>query len=333
MKHPVLPTDEQHPLPFYLAMEEWVARHLPPDDYFFVWRVNPTVICGRNQDIEKEVNLPYCHSNGINIVRRRSGGGCVYADMDNWMFSYITSDEEVSTTFSRYTSMVADMLSSLGFEATASGRNDIFIGDRKVAGNAFYHIPGRSIVHGTMLCDFNPERMANAITPSRAKLESKAVQSVPSHITCLKKEGMKMTVEEFGRYAVDYITGGDDIILSADDIAEIKTIEQNYYSPEYFMGRHNRCHGAASGTEIHRHIRLENAGEFDIFIGLNERREIDNLRISGDFFAVGDIENKLINPLKRIEYSFSSLSAAISSLDPSSVIRGLDRESLLTLLI
>ncbi|MBP3430837.1 MAG: hypothetical protein J6K60_08960 [Barnesiella sp.] len=84
---------------------------------------------------------------------------------------------------------------------------------------------------------------------------------------------------------------------------------------------------------MHRHIRLENAGEFDIFIGLNERREIDNLRISGDFFAVVDIENKLINPLKRIEYSFSSLSAAISSLDPSSVIRGLDRESLLTLLI
>lgn len=333
MKHPVLPTDEQHPLPFYLAMEEWVARHLPPDDYFFVWRVNPTVICGRNQDIEKEVNLPYCHSNGINIVRRRSGGGCVYADMDNWMFSYITPDEEVSTTFSRYTSIVADMLSSLGFEATASGRNDIFIGDRKVAGNAFYHIPGRSIVHGTMLCDFDAERMANAITPSRSKLESKAVQSVPAHITCLKNEGLKISMEEFGRYAVTYLTHGSDIPLTPEDVAEIKEIEQTYYSPSFFSGRQKSCGETSVLPVIRRHKRVDGAGEFNISISLNERREIDNLRISGDFFAVGDIENKLINPLKRIEYSFSSLSAAISSLDPSSVIHGLDRESLLTLLI
>lgn len=333
MKHPVLPTDDQHPLPFYLAMEEWIAQHMPADDYFFIWRVQPTVICGRNQDIEKEVNLPYCHNNGINVVRRRSGGGCVYADMDNWMFSYITPDEEVSVTFERYTSMIAEMLRSLGFEATATGRNDIFISNRKVAGNAFYHMRGRSIVHGTMLCDFDAERMANAITPSRSKLESKAVQSVPAHITCLKNEGLKISVEEFGRYAVTYLTHGCDIFLTPEDVAEIKEIEQTYYSPSFFSGRQKSCGETSVLPVIRRHKLVDGAGEFNISISLNERREIDNLIISGDFFALDDIESKLIRPLKRIEYTLSSLSAVIGSLDPPSLIRGLTRETLLSLLI
>ena len=156
MKHPVLPADEVRPLPFYLAMEEWIARNLPPDDYFFAWRVNPTVICGRNQDIEKEVNLEYCRKNGISVVRRRSGGGCVYADMNNWMFSYITPSSEVSSTFARYTSMVADMLNSLGLETSATGRNDILVNKKKIAGNAFYHMADRAIVHGTMLYEDGP---------------------------------------------------------------------------------------------------------------------------------------------------------------------------------
>lgn len=333
MKHPVLPGCEQHPLPFYLAMEEWIARYLPPDEYFFAWRVNPTVICGRNQDIEKEVDLPYCHSNGIDVVRRRSGGGCVYADMNNWMFSYITPDEAVSATFERYTSMVAEMLCSLGFEATATGRNDIFIGDRKVAGNAFYHMRGRSIVHGTMLCDFDAERMARAITPSRSKLESKAVQSVPSHITSLKNEGLKMSVEEFGRYAVDYLTDGSDIVLSVENIAEISAIEQTYYQPSFSFGIQKSHEKAPGSHEIRRHARVDGAGEFEILITLNSRNEIDDLRITGDFFAIDDVELKLIAAVRRIEYKHEALVGAIAAIMPEKIIRGLDRETLLSLLI
>ena len=77
MKRIVLPQHIGYRLPFYLATEEWVAYNLPADDYFFLWRVHPTVICGRNQDIPKEVNLQYCAGHGIEVIRRKSGGGCV----------------------------------------------------------------------------------------------------------------------------------------------------------------------------------------------------------------------------------------------------------------
>ena len=101
-----LPNDEIRQLSFYLALEEYVARQLAPADYFFMWQVKPSVIFGRNQLIENEVNLDYCRSHNIQMFRRKSGGGCVYADMNNVMMSYITADDQVGFTFNRYISMV-----------------------------------------------------------------------------------------------------------------------------------------------------------------------------------------------------------------------------------
>lgn len=97
-----LPDDRVRRLSFYLAMEEYVARHMDERDFFFMWQVEPSVIFGRNQLIENEVNLEFCRNRGIRTYRRKSGGGCVYADMKNIMFSYITSEENVGFTFNRY---------------------------------------------------------------------------------------------------------------------------------------------------------------------------------------------------------------------------------------
>lgn len=85
MKYLNLPSDEMRRLTFYLAMEEHAAHLLKRDDsfdeLFFMWRVNPTVIFGRNQLIDSEVNVRYCEENGIEYYRRKSGGGCVYAGL------------------------------------------------------------------------------------------------------------------------------------------------------------------------------------------------------------------------------------------------------------
>ena len=49
MTHVSLSSDVLRPLPFYLALEEYVARTMPAGDYFLLWQVTPTVIFGRNQ--------------------------------------------------------------------------------------------------------------------------------------------------------------------------------------------------------------------------------------------------------------------------------------------
>ena len=74
MIHLKLPFDDIRRLSFYLAMEEFAARQLRlEEDAFFLWQVEPTVIFGRNQVIENEVNLDYCRAHGIQFYRRTSG--------------------------------------------------------------------------------------------------------------------------------------------------------------------------------------------------------------------------------------------------------------------
>ena len=184
MVYITLPTDEVRRLSFYLAMEEFVARRLDESECFFMWQVEPSVIFGRNQALENEVNVAYCRAHDIKMYRRKSGGGCVYADMDNLMLSYVSDGDNVGYTFNKFVQMILLVLRKMGIEATGTTHNDIMIGDRKVCGTAYYQLPGRSIVHSTMLYDTNMEHMLNAITPSAEKLEKKGIQSVRQRIPC-----------------------------------------------------------------------------------------------------------------------------------------------------
>ncbi len=310
-------------LPFYLAMEEWAARCLPAEDYFFSWQVNPTVIFGRNQRIDKEVNLDYCRENGIETYRRKSGGGCVFADRHNIMFSYITPSEQVTTTFARYTEMIAEMLRSLGIDALATGRNDITVHGLKVSGNSFYHLPGRSIVHGTMLYDTDLRHMANAITPSRSKLESKQVQSVESHITTLNRH-IDMDIDDFNRYAISRLTD-TEITLEPAMIREIEEIERPYYAPEWIFGRR-------SNATIHACRRIEGVGEPEIGIRLDEER-IADIDITGDFFLLSDLDSALLDRLRGVRYTRDDITRALADTDTSQIIAGLSTLQFIDLII
>ena len=73
MLYITLPDKRVRRLSFYLAMEEYVAKHVKADDCFFMWQVEPSVIFGRNQLIENEVNLEFCRKHNIQTYRRKSG--------------------------------------------------------------------------------------------------------------------------------------------------------------------------------------------------------------------------------------------------------------------
>jgi lipoic acid synthetase/lipoate-protein ligase A len=228
MKHVVLPDAEHRSLAFYLAMEEFVASKYD-DEAFFVWRVEPTVIIGRNQDLEAEVNMEYCLTHGVHIVRRRSGGGCVYSDLGNIMISYVSRRGEVSAVFDRYLSALTACLCSLGLPAEKSGRNDVLVDGRKVSGNAFHQLPDRSIVHGTLLYDTDMEALEEAIRPPVEKLERHGVASVRQRVRNISdivlhldrpNEAMK-SVEAMEEYLIGYFTDGE-ILLKTSDVEKIE---------------------------------------------------------------------------------------------------------------
>ena len=326
MKYLQLPYDEVRRLTFYLAMEEHAAQLLKDnksiDELFFTWRVRPTVIFGRNQLIDSEVNVAYCKANGIEYYRRKSGGGCVYADMDNLMFSYITRSDDVTTTFAHYTHAIVEMLKGLGLDASDNSRNDVMIEGKKVSGNAFYHLPGISIVHGTMLYDTNMENMLGAITPSATKLDSKGVKSVKSHITTLNRY-LTMSIEEFQQHAHRTLCDGE-IMLSDSDIAAIERIEAGYLTPEFILGNNPRCNMERSG-------RIEGVGEFKITLELN-RNIIRHINLAGDFFLLGDLDS-ITTRLKGCRFTKEAVESALSDLDLSRVIMNLTKEQLINLLL
>ncbi len=317
-----LPDAHPRRLTFYLATEEYVARRLPAGEYFFMWQVEPTVIFGRNQLIRNEVNLDYCREHGINMCRRKSGGGCVYADMNNIMFSYITEDENVSLTFNRYIMMVVAVLRKLGVDATTSGRNDILVDGRKVSGNAFYHLPGRSIVHGTMLYDTDVQNMVGSITPNDAKLVSKGVSSVRQRINLLK-DYIDLDIEGFKQYVRTNLCD-DQITLSDEDLLPIQIQELEYVSPAFIYG-HNPHYN------IVRRGRIEGVGEMEVRLQL-KNDVICRANVLGDYFLVGDIDNRLLQPLRGVKLDAEAVGAALPPrLDD--IILNLEKDDFVKLLV
>ncbi len=301
MVYIALPKEENRRLVFYLAMEEYVARYMDEADCFFMWQSDPTVIFGRNQLIENEVNMDYCRAHGIQTYRRKSGGGCVYSDRSNVMFSYIAKDERVNFTFNRYINMLVLVLHRLGVDAQASGRNDILIGGRKVSGNAFYHIPGRSIVHGTMLYDTNMEHMVGSITPSNEKLVSKGVQSVRQHIALLK-DHIDITIDEFKAFVRQNLCDRE-ITLNDEAVRKIEEIEQEYLTDSFIYGNNPRYSLVRKG-------RIEGVGELEIRMEL-KNNVIKEANIMGDYFLVGDIDNRILLPLHNVALTEEAVTDAL----------------------
>lgn len=320
---------EKEKLPFFLAMEELLARHRD-GEYFFMWQVDPTVIFGRNQQIDAEVNLAFCRREGIQVYRRKSGGGCVYADRNNIMFSHVASSARVATTFTRYTSAVAAMLRDLGMDAGSTGRNDIMIGDRKVSGYAFYniHLPTgtRAVVHGTMLYDADLPSMMQALTPSAVKLEAKGVASVRKRVTTVR-EHCDISLDDFKAFARRHLCEGT-MTLTPDDVKEIRAIEQGYYASDWIYGHRKRGHSTP--------MRVEGAGEFVIDLTVESGDtlpRIGALDLSGDFFITGDVDAAIVRPLTGCTLSAESMAEALSGTDVPSVIPGLDTDTLISLIL
>ena len=271
---------ENRKVSFYLAMEEYIAKQEFAGDAFFIWQVSPSVIFGRNQLIANEVNILYCRDNGISMFRRKSGGGCVYADWGNMMLSYITKSDQVMFTYHKYTTLVVNALKRIGIAAATNGRNDILVDGQKVSGNAFYHLPRHNIVHGTMLYDTDVQHMQSCLTPAAEKLNNHGVQSVRQRITLLK-DYTQRSMPEIKESLTSFICDSS-ISLSDDDICRIEELEKEYLDPDFIFGKNPR-------HTITKSRYIEGVGRVEAHLEL-KNNIIKDIDFKGDFFVLGEID-------------------------------------------
>lgn len=324
MKYILLPKpDTIHQLPFYFAVEEYVARHYTDDDYFMGWRVNPTVMLGRNQLIDNEVNTDYCKEHKIDIFRRKSGGGCIYADKGCIQFSYISRAVNANEAFAAYMQRMADLLKGLKIDAQLSGRNDILIDGTKVSGCAFYQLSNRSVLHNSLLFDTQLDHLSNALTPAKEKLKSKGVASVRQRVTNVATY-TQLDILAFMDYVRQEMCGTEVLELTEEDMKGVAEIEKELSSDDFVYGKNPKY------SLVRKH-RFEGIGTLEAHIEL-KNNIIGSINMVGDYFLLGDIDHDFLSLLKGCEFTREAVEERLEDIDLFTIIRGLKQRQFLRLL-
>ena len=164
-----------------LATEEYLVDHTGPDDaVFFFYRNDNAVIIGRNQNPWAECCLSRMEAEGVQLVRRISGGGAVYHDGGNLNYSFIMGRR--CYDLSRQMNLILESVRAVGIPCEYSGRNDILAGGKKFSGNAFCERGEARLHHGTLLVHSDLEKLERYLTPDPGKLASKGIRSVRSRV-------------------------------------------------------------------------------------------------------------------------------------------------------
>lgn len=296
-----------------LAIEEYALKNLDIHETYLLFYINePSIIIGRNQNTIEEINTEYVEKQQIFVVRRLSGGGAVYHDLQNLNYSFITKDDGNSFhNFKKFTEPVIRALRKLGVEAELSGRNDIVVHGRKISGNAQFSTRGRMFSHGTLLFNSDIDQVVSALKVKKDKIESKGIKSIRSRVANISEFlPKKMTIEQFRLFLLENIFGSlarvKEYKLTERDWEEIHKIsKERYQSWEWNYGQSPKFN-------LQRSKRFP-IGQIDIRLEVN-KGIIENCKIYGDFFGIGDvkdIENRLIG--KR--YEKNSIREAIRDVD------------------
>jgi lipoate-protein ligase A len=157
------------------------------------------------------VDIEYCRRNGIDIVRRLSGGGAIYTDDRQLVWSLATRGllpSSVPRSLELVCTAVAKGLSGLGTPAVFSPANDILVNGRKVSGSAQLRKWGVVLTHGTVLVDADQDGMFRALRVPAEKLEKHALPDPGRRVTTLRAElGRLPSMDEVKAAVVSGLTG------------------------------------------------------------------------------------------------------------------------------
>ena len=307
---------------FNHAAEEYLMNNFD-DEVFMLWINKPSILIGRNQNTISEINLDYVKENGIDVVRRLSGGGTVYNDLGNINFTFITyrneSEPQVKNGFEKFALPVINALQSLGVNAVFTGRNDITIDDKKFSGNAQYFQKDKLLHHGTLLFDCDMSKLSLALKSKAIKFKDKGVKSVGARVTNIYPHLEKhMTLEEFREYLKNYIINIHNIEMiyefNEKDIEEInKIVKERFETWKWNYGKSPE-------------YRYENAVKYSCGVveyNLNvEDGIMTNVSIYGDFFGEGNIK-ELESALTGVKHNMEELENILKDINIGEYIRGL----------
>ena len=321
--------NEQHHDPrINLAIEEHLLRNLDLDEPILFFYINePSVIIGRNQNTLEEIDPDFIRAQDIHVVRRLSGGGAVYHDLGNLNFSFITHGRQHIHDFARFTDPVVRVLADLGIEAELRQQSSLFVGEKKISGNAQYAAKGRMFSHGTLLFDTDLEMMLKALNPRQVQIESKAVQSVRNFVANIRELlDSQMTIQELRQRLLEGIFEGTEIPtyqLNENDWQQIEQLTADRYR------QWDWNYGRSPKFNVHKSERFP-SGKVDLRIHVENGR-IHELKIFGDFAGRREVR-QLEERLRGVRYDAEALTKALAEIELDDYFGQLSTADFVTLL-
>lgn len=196
-----------------MAMDEAILKQVgsgssPPTLRLYRWGPS-AVSLGCFQGIDYEVDLEKAEENGIDVVRRISGGGTVFHDHSGEItYSIITPLEEIPTdvveSFKKVCKGLMAGFENLGLKASYKEINDVNANGKKISGSAQTRRYGGFLQHGTILVDPDIRLMFKVLTVSEEKVSDKLISSVKKRVTSLRRElGHKPEFEEVEKAMIE----------------------------------------------------------------------------------------------------------------------------------
>ena len=208
-----------------LAVEDYFLRfsaHLP---ILFLYVNRPCVVMGRFQNPWVETNLKYLVENDIWLVRRQSGGGCVYHDEGNLNFSFITPEPMIDRL--KHVKLLQEAFRRADIQLDISPRHDLWLDNKKISGSAFKQTKMGSFHHGTFLVNSDLDKLEECLKHSLVPKDTKSIASVRSKVISLEQKYEGITIEDVVELIAGFFKSPvQDIDASLLSLPEI---QQSFY--------------------------------------------------------------------------------------------------------
>jgi len=219
----------------------------PPTLRLYAWSP-PCVTVGYFQSLEDEVDLEACRAEGVDAVRRLTGGGAVFHEAEITYslvlpLGHPLAPEDILESYRRICAGLVRGFGELGVEAAFEPINDIVSGGRKLSGNAQTRRSGCLLQHGTVLLDLDPGRMFSLLKVPAEKQRGRLIEDVEARVGSLRSLlGRDVPYAEAARALSRGFAGAwnaelEEAALSSAEASEARTLAAGRFSTPEWNGR------------------------------------------------------------------------------------------------
>jgi lipoate-protein ligase A len=194
----------------------------------------PCISIGYFQSTD-DINYKKCLEQNIDVVRRITGGGAVFHDME-LTYSFVTKNfpQSILESYKEISEIVIQALKKLGLDAKFSPLNDVTVNEKKVCGNAQTRKNNTLLQHGTILLKVDFEKMFSLLSVPIEKISDKKISDVKDRVVGISKtfeqvsEALKdSTSDVFGCKLVSYNLNQEEL-KSCQKLADEKFSTNNW---------------------------------------------------------------------------------------------------------